>query len=253
MNQDDFLYRYQEAPTEAFSSRLKKQLAAENNQLARSNVTFMRQRLAWVALVLTMALGVSLFVPFGTNSTLAQSLQRWVAGLEFRQVDSLPTHQTLPEGEYVVQQVPEKYEFELAQAQQTIPFLMPTWLPDGYQLSAVTRIEFGEETPNPQDDVTTIDMVWLNQDQQIVMSVTMREVPMLVDNTAAIEELDVNGLPVALHRGLWDAEVNKVVLPEYKTLLWESDGIYYSLSGYDSAFSTEEAVMIIESIHSLKN
>lgn len=252
MKRDDFLYGYQKQPRDDFRVALKEQLAAESIQITdRSRSPRLglrgRQKLTFaVGFAALFILGV-LFAPVGTDRTLAQAIQHWVAGLAFIETDSLPTVKPLRENEIVVQQTPQTYEVELAEAKEILPFLMPEWMPDGYEISAVTFRDFGKETAFAGDDVTEIVLTWKRGEDLILWDVVDREIPMLVYDSELVEEIDAAGTPVAKVRGMWDAEKNEHGYLDYQTYSWEIDGLFYHLSSYESALSDEEAISIIGS------
>ena len=253
MNQDDFLYKYREEPKESFRLALKKQLTAESpnvsDHLMSSQVSFWQRRRAQLAFGVTLLIFLGfLFTPIGANQTLAQAVQTWIAGLAFIETDSLPTEKPLRENEIVIQQTPQTSQIDLTEAQAVIPFLMPEWVPDGYELSAVTLREGGKETALKEDDVSEVRVNWNTGEEWIAWDAVDREIPMLVYDAKYVEEIEVAGEAVAKVRGGWNSETNEYGFLDLITYSWEINGVFYNLSGYESALSDEDAISMIRSV-----
>lgn len=251
MSQDDYLYDFREEPRAAFRLALKERLSAEEERPIMPVATpwpALRPQRQWALSVGFVLLLVLTFIPISANQTFAQVLYHWVAGLAFIESDYLPTEDPLYKNELVVLQQPQEFEVELAMAQQIVPFLLPTWLPDGYTLAAVTRRDVGAQTSTKADDVVEIRVDWKRGGAQISLDVVERDIPILVNDLQNVEEFVIGTTPIALLHGMWDTAENSYVLLEFKTYSWESGGLFYHLSGYSSDLSEAEAVQIIDSI-----
>lgn len=189
------------------------------------------KRVAWSLLIVLLAFGITL-VLFPSARAAVLSVFRKVGQVTFEELDHDPAW-------------PEEVAFQnartmrLSQAQQEVPFTFgrPTWAPDGYRFKdyQVGVLEFEGR-----------HIVSLHWQKSLERGVVLMATDSPADDEAdflvpagSIRIRAINGRPAALVRGHWQES------PLPTTLVWEHDGIVYSLSG---TISEENMLRMAESM-----
>jgi len=128
--------------------------------------------------------------------------------------------------------IPEE-TMSLDEARAVLPFdfSLPTWAPEGFVLQEGVAVALPREMPYAR-------LWWRNDDlhQSIYLEVmypaTDEQRPNWVVGPGSVEEVEVNGQPAALVHGAWNADAQEFG-GDLLTLMWERDGVYYSLVGME--------------------
>ena len=230
---DNFLTRFRKPPRREFSEALYERITSDMN----TQPNFKFRRLTFAA-----AIGLALIaaLAFSPSAQAAISgLVRQIGGVTFFGPDETEANQTaVPESEITV--VPdERLSFADAQAKLPYPISLPTWVPDGFEMSSLVRITyFGSK-------YTPTEITWSGSDMMVgnIILTVGQPVDWLVD-TDHLQEVEINGQPGGLTSGNWDAD-NGQWGGNDQTLTWMKGDVQYRLS---ARLPVEDLIRIAESI-----
>lgn len=245
---DQFLKDYQHPPREAFADGLRRRLKTlEKEETVNPGLNSARnrpRRLAFAALALLLAISLALWISPAARAQL-QTIFTDVGGILFNETGKYPA--------VLVSQVTivPAEKLTLAQARESLPFeiALPEHLPEGYTLiDEVTVLNFAEygilsasiRYRNPEPWLLPLGLsIHSQKDGQPWKQII---------GPNSTEEVQVNGQPAALVRGIWNGATQRWDNPENISLWWPLHGVTYELQTVDSAISADELIRIAESI-----
>jgi hypothetical protein len=147
----------------------------------------------------------------------------------------------LPESQVTI--VPQE-TLLLEEAQARLPYLirLPTWMPDGFKMGTLARIDY---FPGAGPQVT---ITWYGSDSKvgnIDLTIYAQRINWLVE-TDDIQEVEVNGQPAALISGSWDADSGQWSRESGLVLNWMKGNEMYQLHSMGAA--AEDLIRVAESI-----
>jgi hypothetical protein len=240
---DQFLKDYHQPPRRAFADTLHRHL----NTLEKKPVlTLTRNRLrpfTFAILALMAALSLALLVSPSARALTKDFLQS-VGGMLFTETGNYPGR---PESE--VTTVPSD-TMSLAAAREILPFgiALPEWLPEGYTLTDEIRV-----TRFTEPGTVFAEIAFKNDEagSGFGLNIQYREDSQAwqqIIGLDSIEEVQINGQPAALVRGIWNYDTKQWDNPEHISLFWQHHDVTYELSTIETALSVDQLIRIAESI-----
>lgn len=227
---DKFLYQNRPSVRQNFSESLYKRLSRKTPKSHSVNRAFkFGLRFALASLLL--------FVVLFTFSKPVQAIViNWVkevAGFGVREDNDLP-------GLNDAVTIPSDFKGTLAEASKNLPFdfSIPTYMPDGYLF--YDEVDISKEAQS-------IFMMWINSNrEEIILLVKTNSGQGIVAGIEAAEEIMINGQPVALVHGGYDATGKWDPTKKDTHLYWHRDGLIYIL--FSGSVDEEELIKIAQSI-----
>ncbi len=227
-------------------------------------ITFVK-RLAVVLVALLLVFTITMAVS-PTARAAALDIVQNIGGLIFNEVEhmeeadlppgaigsySLYTHQSLEEAGITTRSY-ESYDVaDLDEVREKLGFEfgIPGWTPDGFTLNNEIRYLA------PDGEVFQVGIAWLrweNPAGEAVIDLNIQypaqdNVQHIVGQ-GGVEEIQVNGQPAALQRGLWNADTREWVETSLIVLSWSREGAVYTLSADSTIVSLEALVQMAEAI-----
>jgi hypothetical protein len=156
-----------------------------------------------------------------------------VAGFGVREENDLP-------GLNDAVTIPSDFKGTLAEASENLSFefSMPAYMPDGF-------LFFDEVDISKEDQ--SIFMRWINSNrEEIIMLVKTNSGQGIVAGIEAAEEIMINGQPVALVHGGYDANGKWDSEKEDTHLYWHKEGLIYIV--FSASVDEEELIKIAQSV-----
>jgi hypothetical protein len=234
---DDFLTRFRSTPRREFAAALYQRINIPMNMQRK----FALKRLSFAAAI-CIALAAAL--AFSPNARAALTyLFREIGGITYVEEDISAGKLPPPLPESAITIVPEDI-IPLSEAREKVPFEinLPTWVPEGFSMSATVRISyFGNH-------YTPVQITWSGGDPALGLIVLMvgQRVNWEVD-LDHVQEVQINGQPAGLTGGGWDADSGQWDTVNHNlTLTWMRGDVMYQL--HSPSVTAEELIRVAESI-----
>ena len=230
---DDFLTRFRRPPPHEFCETLYERITTEMNTQKK----FKFRRITFAAAFGLALLAALVFSP--AAQAALDKVVRQIGGVTFLGPDENEANATpLPESQITI--VPDEV-LSLAEAQAKLPYSisLPTWVPEGFQMSTTVRISyFGSK-------YTPVDITWSGTDPMVggILLTVGQPVQWYVD-TDHLEEVQINGQSAGLTGGNWNADSGQWSGDDH-TLTWMKGDVMYRLSG---RLPVEDLIKVAESI-----
>jgi uncharacterized protein DUF4367 len=252
-NNDQFLYEFREPPRDAFAKSLGRRLS-NLQEHSTMNTSFWKRvairRMAWALSALTLVLAVTLMVSPAARAALDEIVQI-IGGVRIiTSEDGTPP----PAGAAdPVTEVPSIFT-TVANAQTMVPFLMPAYVPDGFDLQEgnVVVSDFPSNV-EPDGIMRMVNVTWIKVTNTsavgLSLSVGEREdIGLNVGHNNNAREVLVNGQPAVLYRGSWNADTGKFTPDSDLNLAWKHGGLFYWLMAAAGGATEEDLIRMAESI-----
>jgi len=230
---DDFLTRYRKPPPREFSAALYERIHSPMN--TQRNIIFRRLT---IAVAFSLALLAAL--AFSPSARAAfNNLIRQVGGITYIGPEETTSQATpAPGEEYTIQEE----TLSLAEAQAKLPYAisLPTWAPEGFDISDTVLITYFSEEYTP----VTISWSGPNYADGPINLMIGRRVNWLVD-LSSMQEVQINGQAAGLTGGGWDADSGQWQGHDF-TLTWMNGDLMYQLRSPSA--SAEDLIRMAESI-----
>ena len=233
---EDFLTRYRKAPSREFSETLYKRINVPMDMKRPSTL----RRLSFAAALCMALIAAFAFLPSARAAFNGFIIQ--IGEMLLLEPDETASQATpLPESQVTI--VPsETLPLEEAQAKLPYSIKLPAWVPDGFKLGSVVRVDY---FPGAGPQVT---LTWYGSDPSvgnIDLTIYAQRINWLVD-IDDVQEVEVNGEPAALIAGGWDADTGQWNRESGRMLNWMKGAEMYQL--HSMGAPVEDLIRMAESI-----
>lgn len=227
---DGFLHQFRESPSEEFALHLYQDLILQEAVHDKGRAI---PAIAAFLLILLAVTSMVAFVP-DARAKLIDIIED-VAGISFLMTSDYP-------GDGNVTIVPSQ-QMALEEAQSILPYELPTWIPDGFQIKRTVDV-----TRFAASGVVHISVMWTKAAEIIQLAVVGGATSTVV-GPESVEKLEVNGREVAIWQGGWNWDT-KEWDPHIAgmTISWGADGIVYHLNAFGSEVTMEELLRMAGSM-----
>lgn len=244
---DEFLYRFREAPRAEFAEALYRRISREPHAPARLPLRLpLAHRWAWGLATVVLVSGLILFSSPTARAAVLEAIER-IGLFVFEETDKYP-YTDLP--------VYHNESLSLSEDRDRIPFAfrLPAWAPEGFVLNDRARAILPTSDPD-LSRATNVYVTWTNPDgAKIILVAQPGSLASCTDcavpvGTGSLEETEVNGNPAALVRGSWDDRTqswdtsNGII-----NLRWSQEQSLYLLTGIEPSVSVADLIRMAESL-----
>jgi hypothetical protein len=243
---DDFLKNYAKRPNPQFAEDLYRRI--ERRERTSSIMRKFALSLAALMIVFSAVFAASPAVRAATIEFLQD-----VGGLTFIVSDNPPVVAT----EEVVPPTFDDVSLAEAKTRFAGPISLPEYVPEAFELQPQVRLTHIYELPGHSFARLSwrhLEIVAKNEIETFIVleidyAPNVDQQPGYYVGQGGVEEVDVNGTPAALIRGLWDHERGEYVDTSVILLVWQYDAdTTYTLSANSSMVSETELLRMAASI-----
>ena len=268
MKPDDFFEQFLEDPEPSFQMALKNKLKDFDTTETAPELNFSFARLSlprpqtfrWRFATIAVILIISATFLFSSQS-LAQVLARIVASIKYEEPESAWLEgETLGVREREFVTLPDDVNEAKIQAQVSLSFQEPTYLPEGFVLEEVTLSKFktqisevdGVRSSQVGDGKQVVELMWLDGSEgRISLFIQEKEdYPYVVDEVDSISVMMIENKEISVIRGSWTTVDGDIVFVKNGSVdyAWVIDGLEYRLISDESFLNENEATKMISSI-----
>jgi hypothetical protein len=243
---DRFLYDYARLPRQEFILSLRSRLEIPPGKTVTRRAIRLRPA-ALGALGLVLAIAFTLIFSPGVKAQVENWVKQ-IGEILYIETDATmtPTTESATSTSGSAPAINGKMSLEEARAKLPFSLDLPAWVPEGYALQ-------------PEVTVSTLEGVdisvfieWISPPHRYLTLLVGQRLDgnpgLFKIGEDSMEEVEVNGEPAALVRGVWIGDSQEWAGPQELSLYWAHKGQVYTLYAYEDYISVDELIRIAESI-----